>query len=117
MLAIAARKGVYQALHALALGGPLPFADGTFAGVVSSGVFTTGHVGAEALDELIRITRAGGPLVITVKDTMWFGGFSERIAALQTDGRIALVEETPPYISMPGEQGTTPARAVVLIVK
>ena len=57
MLAQAARKGAYAALHRLALGGPLPFADGHFAGIVSAGVFTSGHVGAEGLDELIRICR------------------------------------------------------------
>ncbi len=57
MLAQAARKGVYKALHSLALGGPLPFADGHFAGIVSAGVFTSGHVGVEGLDELIRICR------------------------------------------------------------
>ena len=34
MLAKAAAKGIYSALHCLALGGPLPFADNAYAGVV-----------------------------------------------------------------------------------
>ena len=41
MLAKAAEKGAYTAFHRLALGGPLPFVDGHFAGVISAGVFTS----------------------------------------------------------------------------
>lgn len=112
MLAVAARKNVYARLHRLALGGTLPFADGHFAGVVSSGVFTSGHVGAEGLDELIRICRPGGVLVLTVKTTLWHGGFAARIAALSA--LIEVAEQTEPYVSMPGETGTVPSLAVVL---
>lgn len=114
MLAVAARKGVYGALHQLALGGSLPFADAAYAAVISTGVFTTGHVGAEALPELIRITRPGGVLVITVKDTVWHGGFSAEVDMQTAAGRIVLVEQTAPYVSMPGEAATSPSRAIVL---
>ena len=114
MLAQAAKKGVYKALHNLALGGPLPFADGHFAGIISAGVFTSGHVGVEGLDELIRICRPGGVLVLTVKNTLWDGGFSARISELEGQGLIARAEETEPYVSMPGETGTVPSRGLVL---
>jgi ubiquinone/menaquinone biosynthesis C-methylase UbiE len=116
MLAQAARKGVYKALHRHALGEPLPFADNHFAGVVSTGVFTTGHVGAKALDELVRITRPGGILSMTVKDTVWEAGFAARIAEMAAEGLVALAEETPPYVSMPGEAGTIPGRCLALRV-
>lgn len=111
MLAVARAKGHYARLHQLALGGALPFADGAFAAVISTGVFTTGHVGAEALPELVRITRVGGPLVLTVKCTLWDGGFE---AALRGMTAVEVLETTPPYISMPGEPGTIPSRAVVI---
>lgn len=114
MLARAAAKGAYKALHRLALGGPLPFADGHFAGIVSAGVFTSGHVGAEGLDELIRISRPSGAIVLTVKDTLWENGFAARLGELVGQGLIAIVEETEPYVSMPGQVGTVPSRAVVL---
>lgn len=114
MLARAAEKGVYAALHNLALGGALPFADGSFAGVISAGVFTTGHVGAEGLDELIRITQPGGVIVLTVKNTLWEDGFAARVAELERDGLVARAEETEPYVSMPGEVGTVPSRGLVL---
>jgi predicted TPR repeat methyltransferase len=114
MLAVAGRKGVYRALTRAALGGALPFGDAAFAGIVSAGVFTTGHVGAEALDELVRILAPGGVMVLTVKGAVWDAGFADRIAALEAEGRVARVEETEPYVSMPGEPGTSPSRALVL---
>ena len=110
MLAKARARGAYAALHRLALGGALPFADHAFAAVICTGVFTTGHVGPEGLPELIRITRRGGPLVLTVKTTVWEGGFE---AALKGHPGVEVVEETLPYVSMPGEAGTVPSRAVV----
>lgn len=112
MLAIAARKGVYARLHRLALGSALPFADGHFAGIVAAGVFTTGHVGPEGLDELVRICRPGGVIVLTVKTTLWDGGFAARVAALAPAIRVA--EATAPYVSMPGEAATVPSLAIVL---
>jgi len=114
MLARAKAKNAYAKLHCLALGGPLPFADGHFAGIVSAGVFTTGHVGAEGLDELIRICRPSGAIVLTVKNTLWEGGLAARLAELEADGLVARTEETEPYVSMPGETGTVPSRGLVL---
>ncbi len=112
MLAVAARKGVYRRLHRLALGQPLPFADGSFAGVVSAGVFTTGHVGSEGLDELVRICRPGGVIVLTVKTTLWTGGFADHVAGFAPT--LSIAEQTEPYVSMPGEAATIPSLAVVL---
>lgn len=113
MLARAAAKGAYARLSRAVLGETLPFADGQFAAVISTGVFTTGHVGAEALPELVRITRQGGPIVLTVKETLWQGQMAAAVAGL---AGATLVETTDPYISMPGDPATTPSRAVVLRV-
>ncbi|MBA3325481.1 MAG: class I SAM-dependent methyltransferase [Rhodobacteraceae bacterium] len=116
MLEVAARKGVYRDLHLGALGGPLSFADGRFAAVISAGVFTLGHVGAEALPELLRVVRPGGVLVLTVKDQVWTGGFADRLGALAGEGRVRLLEETPAYVSMPGVPDTAPSRGVTFRV-
>ncbi|MDX8453183.1 class I SAM-dependent methyltransferase [Mesorhizobium sp. VK9D] len=116
MLDKAGAKGVYTALHRLAMGDTLPFADGAYAGIISAGVFTSGHVGIEGLDELIRICRSGGVIVLTVKNTLWHAGFAERIAELEKQGTLARVEETSPYASMPGETHTVPSRGLVLRV-
>ena len=108
MLAVAARKGSYAQLSRAVLGQRLDFADGQFAAVISTGVFTTGHVGAEALPELIRITSRGGVIVLTVKGSLWDGGFD---AALRAEA-VEVLEVTPPYLSMPNDPATTHSRAV-----
>lgn len=110
MLAVARKKGVYDALHRCVLGERLPFEDGQFAGVVSSGVLTTGHVGVEAMPELKRCTQKGGALILTVKETLW----EEEISVALDDLGLELLDATPPYLSMPGAATVTPSRAVVL---
>jgi predicted TPR repeat methyltransferase len=114
MLAAAASRGRYTHLHRAALGTRLPFADGHFAAIVAAGVFTTGHVGVEGLDELLRVCRRGGVIVLTVKDALWQADFGRRIAALEADRRVQRLEETTPYISMPGDPATTTSRALAL---
>lgn len=113
MLDVAARKGSYARLQRAVLGQPLPFADGQFAAVISTGVFTTGHVGPEALAELIRITRPGGVMVLTVKETLWQGGFAQALGAAPLD----LLELSEPYVSMPGDVATTPSRALAARIR
>ncbi len=113
MLAVAARKGCYAHLSRAMLGEPLAFADGAFAAVISTGVFTTGHVGAEALPELVRITRPGGVIVLTVKGRLWESGFAAALGALP----LEVLEVTAPYVSMPGEAATTPSVAVAVRVR
>lgn len=108
MLAVAAGRGVYAALHRAALGDALPFPDGHFAGIISTGVFTTGHVGAGALPELARILRPRGVFVVTVKTTVCDAAFRAALAAFD------MLEETAPYVSMPGEPGTVPSLAMAL---
>ncbi|MDF1609252.1 class I SAM-dependent methyltransferase [Hoeflea sp. YIM 152468] len=114
MLAVAERKGVYKRLHKAALGSTLPFSDHHFAAIISAGVFTSGHVGIEGLDDLLRICASGGILVLTVKDKLWQTSFSQRISDLQAADICSLVDDTGPYVSMPGEKGTTPSRCIAL---
>jgi ubiquinone/menaquinone biosynthesis C-methylase UbiE len=114
MLEVAKSKHCYSAFHKLALGGPLPFPDGAFAGIISSGVFTSGHVGVEGLEELLRITKKGGVIVLTVKGTLWEEAFHAYTDELARSGRVTIAEVTEPYLSMPGDTATTPSLGVVL---
>lgn len=113
---MAERKGVYKALHQATLGTTLPFPDRHFAAIISAGVFTSGHVGVEGLDDLLRICRPGGVIVLTIKDVLWQASFKRRLAELEADGICALIDDTGPYVSMPGEAGTTPSRCIALRV-
>lgn len=116
MLAVARRKEVYKGFHQLALGEELPFADNSYAGIVSAGVFTTGHVGSSGIDELIRVCQPDGIIVLSVKESLWKSEFEDHIDFLEQSNLISTAERTLPYISMPGEQGTKPSRGIVLKV-
>ncbi len=83
MLKIAEAKGVYRAAIRADLTRLLPLPDGVYAGCVSAGTFTEGHVGPEAFDELLRIAAPGALFVLTVHAAVYeVGGFAARFARL-----------------------------------
>jgi predicted TPR repeat methyltransferase len=114
MLREAARKGAYDRLVEGNLTARLPFETSRFAGVVSAGVFTTGHVGTEGIAELLRVVRPSGVLILTVKDKTWDAGLGAHVAALVAEGGVEHLEATPSYSSMPGRADTGPSHGVVL---
>ncbi len=98
MLAAAAARGGYAALHRASLGEALPFADGAFAAALSAGTFTEGHAPASALPEVARLVRPGGAVVLTVRESVLEAkGFRAVFARLAAGGRWAPLEESPPF--------------------
>jgi SAM-dependent methyltransferase len=116
MLEIARSKSAYRELHHAFLGETLPFETGRYAAAVSTGVFTTGHVGAEGLPELFRVVRTDGLIVLTVKVTVWESGLREYLDRCESDGRVRRLELTASYASMPAGSTTSPCVGVVLSV-
>jgi predicted TPR repeat methyltransferase len=57
---------VYRALVEADLTEPLAIPDNTYAGAISVGTFTHGHVGPAALAEVVRIVRPGGLAAIGI---------------------------------------------------
>ena len=114
MLEVARAKDVYSGLHIADMTRPLALPRAHYRGIISCGVFTTGHVGVEGLLPLIDVCMPGGHIVTTVKVSVWNNGFSSTVQELSAAGRLRLVEQTDPYVSMPGEPGTLPGVAVVL---
>lgn len=83
MLDVAVKKGLYDRLFTGDLLDRLPVEDGAYAGAVSSGTFTHGHVGPEALDEVLRIVRPGGVVALSINAEHWAAkGFAARFDAL-----------------------------------
>ncbi|MEM9135422.1 MAG: class I SAM-dependent methyltransferase [Actinomycetota bacterium] len=79
----AAGEPVFGALYEADLTDSLPFADDVYGSIVSAGVFTTGHVGPDALRELARVVRPGGPLVIAVNTRFYeAAGFGDALAQM-----------------------------------
>ncbi len=91
MLRVAEGKGVYRRLFAGDLTGPLDIASETYGGLVSTGTFTHGHVGAVCLPELWRIARPGALFVCTViAEVLDSAGFGSALAQM-----VARDEITP----------------------
>jgi predicted TPR repeat methyltransferase len=102
MLARARLKGFYRELRKGFLGQALEFADASFAAIVSTGVFTTGHATPASLDELLRVTRPGGYLIFTVGNWAYEqGGFKKKQRQLESAQRWQAVDATGPYRPMP----------------
>ncbi|MGH1493704.1 MAG: class I SAM-dependent DNA methyltransferase [Acidimicrobiales bacterium] len=94
MLDVAAEAGDYDELIKCSLL-DIPLPEDSAAAIVSSGVFTHGHVGGEAFAELARITRPAGLVSVTqrldVEEQL-----SGHASALSASGRWQLVERTTP---------------------
>ena len=102
MLEVAAGKPAYEATRVMRLGDRLDFDDGSFPVVVSLGAFAPNLAGADAFDELIRITRPGGLLILSLRagheDAT---GFNRRRQELEAERRWQLVDEVPDFVSHP----------------
>ena len=102
MLTVANRKSVYEDLVVGELGKPLTFETGRFAGTTCIGTLTFGHAPPESLDELVRVTRAGGTVVFSMRtDYYTEGGFDVKQASLEAAGKWRLLERGEPFQPMP----------------
>ncbi len=98
MLELARSKGAYRELRQMELGGRLDFPDDTFGAVVSTGVFAAGHAPPESFDDLIRVTRPGGYMILSVRtDVYEEGGFKEKQEALEREHKWQLVDVSAPF--------------------
>jgi len=94
MMAVAAQRRVYRHLLEGDLTRPLSIASGEYAAVVCAGTFTSGHVDASCLGELVRILRPGGWLVCTVHHAVWEPlGFAAGFARLVAAGALSPMVE------------------------
>jgi predicted TPR repeat methyltransferase len=102
MLEIARNKNVYQAFDQMAMGQRLDYSDDQFDATVVVGVFTEGHAKASSLDELVRVTKAGGHIVFSLKTDVYSEqGFKEKQEALESAGQWKLVEVTDTFQPLP----------------
>lgn len=114
MLDKAAEKSLYADLRVADINQPLALGSDSYRAVISSGVFTTGHVGSEGLGQLLAVCQAGGHVVITVKTGVWQDDIHPYLHALARDGKVRILDQTDPYVSMPGDPNTIPSLAVVI---
>lgn len=98
MLAMAMRKDIYRdAIEAdLTQGLPVPVA--SYAGVISSGTFTTGHIGPDGIDALLPVARAGGQCALSINAQHYeSAGFATKFAALEPKITGLSLKDVPIY--------------------
>ncbi|NKN31781.1 class I SAM-dependent DNA methyltransferase [Marichromatium bheemlicum] len=107
MLEQARAKGIYRNLSQGDLTARLAIDDDRYDAVLCVGTFTCGHVGPQALRELIRITRPGGHICFTVRDRAWEeDDYAREITAITDAGLWQEIETlTTDYIREEGSQG------------
>ena len=106
MLDEAQAKGCYRALHQVYLNQPLQIAVDTCDAVICIGTFTLGHVQPEALHEMLRITKSGGRICLTVRDEFWLkSNFGSILNELEQASQAELTElQTIDYILSEGSK-------------
>ena len=102
MLEIAAGKPGYRQTMVQRLGDKLDFDDNYFPVVASLGAFAPNLAKADAFDELIRVTRHGGLLVLSMRAGHEAStGFDRRRGELEDEGRWVYVDGIDDFVSHP----------------
>ena len=84
MLYIARLKNCYAKIIEADLTKRLLIKDNHYGAIVSAGTFTHGHVGPDAFDELLRVTRAGGLFVLTIHYKLYkIAGFDKKLLEIK----------------------------------
>lgn len=91
MLAVAQRKGVYRDLMLADLLQPLALPFTAYRGVVSSGTFTHGHVGPDAIAALLGVAAPGARFVISVNTGVYAANGFDRVLG-RLEGQITDLE-------------------------
>lgn len=115
MLEQARAKGFYQSLEQVDLNQPLKTPNDYYDLVTCVGTFTSAHVRPAAIHELLRVTKSGGLVALTVRETYWREAeFAETLRRVQVDGSAVVLEmRTEPYIPTEGSM----CKLLVLMVK
>jgi trans-aconitate methyltransferase len=88
MLGRAASKNIYAGLHQADITQPLTLPR-RYGGLVSSGTFTAGHVGPEALPHLLAVARPQAQFALSINRRVYASlGFDTALAALAGQKRI-----------------------------
>lgn len=92
MLMQAGAKGLYRHLTRADITQPIPLPR-QYGGIVSSGTFTAGHVGPEALPHLLALALPGAQFALSVNLRVWQArGFDRALQDMQTSGLITALQ-------------------------
>ena len=117
MLKVADSKNIYKRSFFSDLTKEIPVTNSSYDGVVSSGTFTHGHVGPSSISELVRITKPGGLITISINEKHWISlNFESEVEKLNQYTRNYTLKK----ISIYGEHSKhdhKDDKAVILTIK
>lgn len=93
MLEKATAAGVYRRLFLADLNKPpMDVDDDTYAAATAVGIFSFGHLKAEAMDEILRVIRPGGALVIGLNEHFYEeGSLTRHLETLEKAGQVEIL--------------------------
>ena len=98
MLGRAMLKDIYRDAIEADLTQGLPVPEGSYAGIISSGTFTTGHVGPDAITELLRVARPQALFALSINAKHYeSAGFQAKFNALGSDITDLTRNDVPIY--------------------
>tara|TARA_B110000090_G_C13240315_1_gene392223 strand:- start:88 stop:717 length:630 start_codon:yes stop_codon:yes gene_type:complete len=84
MLNVASEKKIYRNLFISDITQPISTKNNFYKGVISSGTFTHGHVGPNAIDNLLSVASIGACFALSINKNHWFEkGFARKFEALR----------------------------------
>ncbi len=93
MLEKAGTLGLYEKLFACDLNQPpLPVQDENYDALTAVGVFSFGHIMPDAVDELLRITKTGGTIIIGLNDHFYEeGSLTAKLESVENEGKLSII--------------------------
>ncbi len=101
MLDVARDKELYVSLQQATLGERLPFDDGEFAAALCIGAMSPGHAPPESFEELARVTRPDGRIVVSLRTDEGIDVYTAAIDDHVRAGTLAIEYRSAPFASMP----------------
>lgn len=117
MLAIARERNIYDSLARMVLGQSLDFPDDHFETAYIIGALAPGNAPAESLDELLRVVKPGGQIILSahVQNNERTKPYHDKNRQLVEAGALESVYVTEPFVSMPN--GDAAIQHVVRVYK
>ncbi len=102
MLAVAKGKNMYSELHQMTMGETLNFDDDIFANTITVGTITPGHAPPHSFEELIRVTKKGGLIIVNMRsDDDVDPAYPAALKKYEDDGRWKQLFKSDQYLAMP----------------
>jgi len=93
MICEAEKKAVYENVFQADMNKRLEVPDNVYDAIICVGTFTYAHVGPEAFEEMVRVTRPGGYICFTIRDGAYEEyGYRHKMLELEAENQWKLQE-------------------------